>query len=189
MPRITKKMKMEELQNSQKKINQLVMLCLGYNVNSTNNIVDENNTRVVFGKDNEKKFLKWGDGPFKRYKELEFNPVDNYRLTVQLFNKCMIDDIEENNRVDNTEYDIPSMSANIKYIKTVCLRDGDMLPDGMQEKFIEIDTDSGRIESERYVCPTLAYIEIMFAQAGILEANELLLKRLDDLKHELEMEQ
>lgn len=188
MPRITRKMKMEELQNSQKKINQLVMLCLGYNVNKTNNIIDENGTRVVFGKENEKKFLKWGDGPFKRYKELEFNPVDNYRLTVQLFNKCIMDDIEENADV-GVEYDIPSMSANIKYVRTVCLRDGDMLPDGMQEKFIELDTDSGRIESERYVCPTLAYIEIMFAQAGILEANELLLKRLDDLKHELEMEQ
>lgn len=187
MPRITKKMKMEELSKGEERIAELVMMCLGYSVSKTLNIVDEYGTRLVFGKEDNKKFLKWGDGPF-RYKEMKFDPVNQYQLTVQLFGQ-FIDQLHDPDNSNEYEMDDPKGSlVELGEIRTIVLKDGDMFDDGKQEKYVELGYLNARVESERYFCPTLGYIEIMLSEAGLLELNENLLRRVDELKNELEPE-
>lgn len=187
MPRITKKMKMEELSKGEERIAELVMMCLGYSVSKTLNIVDEYGTRLVFGKEDNKKFLKWGDGPF-RYKEMKFDPVNQYQLTVQLFGQ-FIDQLHDPDNSNEYEMDDPKGSLiELGEIRTIVLKDGDMFDDGKQEKYVELGYLNARVESERYFCPTLGYIEIMLSEAGLLELNENLLRRVDELKNELEPE-
>lgn len=181
MPRITKKMKMEELKTKEEKIASLVMMCMGFSVSNTDNIIDEYGTRLVIGDETNRKFLKWGDGPF-RYREQKFDPVNNYKLVVTLFG-----DLIDNNEPDgNTDEDIEETFNFFSDIRTISLRDGQMFDNGKQEKYVELGCRGGTIESERYICPTLGYIELMFAYSGILPENEELLRRVDDLKNELE---
>ena len=89
MARITKKMKLEELDQGQKRLRDLVMMCCGLSANKNNNIVDEYGkilTITIMEKGEEaRKYLKYGDGPFK-YKERAFDPVNNYKLMTCLFN-------------------------------------------------------------------------------------------------------
>lgn len=190
MPRITKKMKMEELQQGEERIAKLVMMCLGYSVSSTMNIVDEYGKRLVFGKEDNKKFLKWGEGPFK-YKEMKFDPVNQYQLTVQLFGQFIDQLHDPDNSVSEYEMDDEPKAGSLMdlgEIRTISLRDGDMYDDGKQEKYVELGYLNAKVESERYFCPTLCYIEIMLSEAGLLELNNKLLRRVDDLKNELEPE-
>lgn len=189
MPRITKKMKMEELQNKEEQIAKLVMMCLGYSVSSTLNIVDEYGTRLVFGKDDDKKFLKWGDGPF-RYREIKFDPVNQYKLTVQLFGQFIDQLHDPDNNVNEYELDDPKSSSlmDLGEVRTIVLKDGNMIGECKQEKYVELGYETARVESERYICPTLGYIEIMLSEVGLLELNKDLLRRVDELKDELEPE-
>lgn len=188
MPRITKKMKMEELKLGEERIAKLVMMCLGYSVSSTQNIVDEYGTRLVFGKEDNKKFLKWGDEPF-RYREMKFDPVNQYQLTVQLFGQ-FIDQLHDPDNMNDYEVDDSRTESliNLGEIRTIVLRDGQLYDDGKQEKYVELGFMNARVESERYFCPTLGYIEIMLSEAGLLNLNEKLLRRVDELKNELEPE-
>lgn len=182
MPRVTKKMKQEELTTSEERIASLVMMCLGYNVSNTDNIIDESGMRLVFGKEDNKKFLKWGDGPF-RFKEIKFDPVNNYQLIAQLFGQFIKSQQQEEN-----EYEMETGENMFPQgeVRTIALMDGQMRDDGKQLKHVEVGYMNGVLESEPYFCPTLGYIELMFGLSGILPDNQFLLRRVDELKDELE---
>lgn len=191
MARVTKKMKMEELECGQKRIRDLIMMCCGLSANRNNNIVDEYGkilTIPVMEKGKEtKKYLKYGDGPFK-FKERPFDPVNNYKLMVGLFNDFIKFITEE--EMDEEELDEESISISSLFtsINTISLRDGKILDEenDVREKYVELKTKHGDIESERYICPTLGYIELIFAHSGILPEHMPLLRRVDELKYELE---
>lgn len=190
MPRLTKKMKLEELEKGQKSIRDVLIMCCGLSVNKNNNLVDEYGkvlTLPVMEKGKEvKKFLKYGDGPFK-YKERGFDPVNNYKLMVGLFND-FIKFITEEEMDEDDETDDNSIIKFFCNINTISLRDGDIVNEekDQREKYVELKTKYGIIESERYICPTLGYIELILAHAGILPAYMTLLRRVDELKYELE---
>ena len=182
MPRITKKMKQEELKAGEERIASLIMMCLGYNVSNTDNIVDESGMRLVFGKEDNKKFLKWGDGPF-RFREIKFDPVNNYQLTAQLFGQFIKSQQQEENEYEmETGDDITPQGE----VRTIALMDDQMRDDGKQLKHVEVGYINGALESEQYFCPTLGYIELIFGLSGILPDNQILLRRVDELKDELE---
>lgn len=180
MPRITKKMKMEELKTSEEQIANLVMMCNGYSVSSTYNVIDEYGTRLTFGSDDKKKFLKWGDGPF-RFKEIKFDPVNNFKLTNQIFGSFIAEFSKE-----AAEEEPSSGSIDLASVTAFSLRDGETVDaeTGVTEKFVELVVPNGTIESERYLCPTLGFIEVMLYYSGLLDIT--LLKRVDELKNELE---
>lgn len=194
MPRITKKMKMEELKQGEDKLINLVMMCNGLNVNPNGNVLDEyGKTLMIPVIDNkgvtDKKFLKYGDGPFK-FKERKFDPINNYKLMVMLFNDFIAYIMQEEADSENDEKSSISVQSMFYNIQTITLREGDMInaDTGQREKYVELRCDkSGSIESERYICPSLGYIELMFAYSGILPEYLHLLRRVDELKNELEL--
>lgn len=190
MARITKKMKLEELDQGQKRLRDLVMMCCGLSANKNNNIVDEYGkilTITIMEKGEEaRKYLKYGDDPFK-YKERAFDPVNNYKLMTCLFNDFIhfITEEEEGEEFDENSISISKLFTNIN---TISLRDGRVIDEekDQKEKYVELKTQHGDIESEKYICPTLGYIELIFAYSGILPEHMMLLRRVDELKYELE---
>lgn len=178
MPRITKKMKLEELRAKEERINVLVLQCMGFSVDmNTKNVTDQTGKRLIYnGKTDMGKFVKWGEGPFNR-REIKFDPVNDYQLSTNLFNAFIEKEIRENKE--------EGIEDGITYVRTICLKDGDPI-NNMPTKYVELDVTVGKIISESYVHPTLAYIEIILGQSSLLSFNEDLLRRVDDLKNEME---
>lgn len=175
MPRITKKMKQEELKALEHKLSEDARLCLGYGVNTSGNVVNEYGDRLVIGKDGNKKFIKYGDGPFNR-REVKFDPINNYQMMSQMFGSFIQQEVE----------DVEKENDPFKYIRSIVIKDDDVTVDGVTKKYVEIDVMSGKIQSEKYYTPTLGYLEIMLDRYGTLPMCAESLKRLDELKHELE---
>lgn len=176
MPRVTKAMKLAKIAEYELKLTQRLMMVAGFSINADNNVVDERGDRLVFGKDHNKKFLKWGDGPF-RYRELKFDPINNYSLMVQLFSSAL-EQMAKENKESGQGFD---------YVRTVILKDGEFLECGVQNKYVEVDIVSGKLESERYICPTLGYLELLLCLNGMdTPRDHDMLRELDVLKHEME---
>lgn len=174
MPRVTKKMKEERLLHLEHLANRDAMICLGYDVNQNNNVTDEFGNRLVFGKD--KKFVKYGDGPFRRA-EIKYDPVNNYQMMQQMFGSFVGKETDDPDNEDS-----PFKNG----VRSISLKDDDreVQPDGSTKKYVEVDITTGKLQSERYYNPTLAYLELMKTCYGLMDNGYL--NELDELKHEME---
>ena len=183
MPRITKKMKLEELKNLENQILYYLLFATGLSVNKYNNVCDENNNRLTILENNVEKFIKWGDGPF-RYREIKFD-LYNFKLINHLFSNIFINNILE----DDPNIYIRSIALKDNFITTIKKKEEVLL----NLKYLEIDLLDHKLVSNNYIIPTLPFIELIFSYTynniipinGGVNTTEIL-KRLDQLKYELE---
>ena len=182
MPRITKKMKVERMKELETKINVIILQCMDMGVNESNNIIDLNSGIFVKynGKNNLNKFLKWGDGPFRR-REMKFDPINDYQLAVNLYELFIERYIREYIAEEGEE-------PLIAKVRVISIKDGNLF-NGKPTKYLDFTLPSdvkGTMRTQAYIFPSLAYLEMIINQSGLgLAVNNMLLE-LDGLKGELE---
>lgn len=193
MPRITKKMKEEELLEKENKLTYILLLSMNLSVNQDMNVIDnDSGKRLVYnGKTNMGKFVKYGEGPFTR-KEIKFDPLNNYQFINFLFS-VFIERVVKENAQAREEYKMMGMQDpenRITYIRTMCLKDGQEIQtpkDIVVKKYLELDTDVGKVLSDEFIHPALAYADIIVCMAGHGPTfGGEYLRRVDELKFELQ---
>lgn len=165
MTRKEKNAILKEIQELEKEVNVKVLRALGFDVLSNGYIIDQDNMKKVSFK---RKYLKYSHTGVvaMHHNDLEFDPVNNIRLMIELFNIFLKKEEEEN-----------GLYIEIYYTKQVS--DKTLIEAHVPNPMGSTDL----IRSESFNLQTLCYIEFIYGIAGILDpVSSQELKRLDELK-------
>ena len=166
MTRKEKNAILKEIQELEKEVNVKVLRALGFDVLSNGYIIDQDSMRKVSFKRKYLKYSSTGEVAM-HHNDLEFDPVNNIRLMIELFSIFLKKEEEEN-----------GLYIEIYYTKPVD-PDKTMIEAHVPNPMGSTDL----IRSEPFKLQTLCYIEFIYGIAGIQDPISLQeLNRLDELK-------